>query len=84
MSDTAASSLIENDCAEQPIVSDKSSIDAPVSSETDASAASSELERQLQTLSVPGYEVSQDGVFTVIKRTAAKGRSDTFPARIYR
>jgi hypothetical protein len=43
-----------------------------------------ELEKQIESLSVPGFKVQQDGVFTLIKRTTAKGRSRTFPARLAR
>lgn len=43
-----------------------------------------QLQKQIEALAVPGYSISQDGVFTVIKRTQTHVRSGTFPARIAR
>lgn len=62
------------------------SVDAidPSNDKPGKTAAELETERQIESLAVPGYDVLQDGVFTVIKRTTTAGRSDTFPARIYR
>jgi hypothetical protein len=42
------------------------------------------FDMQIENLSLPGYSVEQDGVFTVVRRTGSPGRSGTFPARIAR
>lgn len=43
-----------------------------------------ELEKQIETLSVPGYSIHQEGVFTIVRRVNKTGRSRTFPARLAR
>lgn len=44
----------------------------------------SAFDMQIEALSLPGYSVEQDGVFTVVRRNGTSGRSGTFPARIAR
>lgn len=42
------------------------------------------LEKQIESLSVPGYSIHEEGVFTIITRAENNGRSRTFPARLAR